>query len=140
MSSPAAAFHAAQDAALRASTALATAMGTTVVPLVEVTPNQVPPYVVGGQYQVLLENGACADQAEVFSTVTWWSRTAARDHGAQARAMGAAIITALNTALNLAGWYVVEWELQSEDYATQADQSTRGRAVFHYLISQTITG
>lgn len=140
MSSPAAAFHAAQDAALRASSALATAMGISAVPLVEVLPNQVPPYVVGGQYQILVENHPCADQAEIFSTVTWWSRTAVRDHGAQARAMGAAVIAALNTALNVAGWYVVDWELQSEDYATQADQTTRGQAVFHYLLSQTVTG
>lgn len=140
MSSPAAAFHAAQDAALRASSALATAMGVAAVPLVEVQPNQVPPYVVGGQYQVILENTDCAAQAEIYSTVTWWSRTAARDHGAQARAMGAAIVAALNAELSVAGWYVVVWELQSEDYVTQADQSTRGRAVFHYLLSQTITG
>jgi hypothetical protein len=115
-------------------------MGVAVVPLVEVMANQVPPYVVGGQYQILLENSACADQAEIFSTVTWWSRPAVRDKGVQARAMGAAIIAALNTALNLAGWYVVEWELQSEDYSTDPDQSTKGRAVFHYLLSQTITG
>lgn len=140
MSSPAGPFHAAQDAALRASADLATAMGVAVVPLVEVMANQAPPYVVGGQYQILLENSACADQAEIFSTVTWWSRPAVRDKGVQARAMGAAIVTALNTALNLAGWYVVEWELQSEDYSTDPDQSTKGRAVFHYLLSQTITG
>lgn len=137
MSSPKAAFSAAQDAALRGSAALATAMGTGGKGiLTEVPANQAPPYVVQGEIQVLLENDPCADEAEVFSTVHVWSRTSPLDHGAQAGAMGAAMIAALNAQLTLTGWTVDEWELQSEGYSTDPDQSTHGVLVFHYLLTK----
>jgi hypothetical protein len=137
MSSPAAPLHAAKEAALRGSAALAAAMGGQVrLYPAEVPPNAPLPYIVAGDDEILLENTDCAAEAEVVATVQWWSRTSPPDKGAQARAIGGAIVAALNAALTLAGWDVDEWEVQSESYSTDPDQSTRGRAVFRYLLTE----
>jgi hypothetical protein len=141
MPSPAAAFHAAEEAALRGSAALQQAMGAPAEPriYVEVPAGVSLPYVVRGQHQVLIENDDCAAEAEVFATVTLWSRKkGALDQGVQARAMGAAIVDVLNVQLTLDGWDVDEWELQSETYSTDPDQSTKGVLVFHYLLTKQV--
>jgi hypothetical protein len=138
MPSPAAAFYSAQDTALRGSAGLVAAMGVAGKGILTEAPtNQALPYVLFGQNQVLIEqNEGCGDTAEIFATVSWWSRKAPLDRGAQARAMGAAIIDALNGELSLDGWAVDVWELQQERYVTDPDQSTHGIAEFHYLLSE----
>lgn len=138
MPSPAAAFRISEEAALRASAALAAAMG--VVRLYTEVPANAPlPYAVIGQHQVLLEViEDCADEAEVFATIAIWSRPTTPDHGAQARAMGAAIIAALNAQLTITGWDVDLWEMQSERYSTDPDQSTRGVIELRYLLTQQV--
>jgi hypothetical protein len=138
MPSPAEAFHAAQDQALRGSPALVAAMGVGGKGIVtEVSTNQPVPYVIFGQNQIILqENEGCGFMAELFATVSWWSRKSPLDKGAQARAMGAAIIDALNTELAVAGWDVDLWELQHERYVTDPDQSTHGMADFRYLLTE----
>lgn len=137
---PAAPFHAAQDAALRGSTALATAMGTGGKGILTDPPaNVVPPYVVLGQTQILLQNDDCAAEAEVFATVNLWSRTNPLDKGAQARAMGAASVDALNVELAVPGWDCIVWELTSERYVTDPDQSTHGILEFHYLLTKQVS-
>jgi len=103
----------------------------------EVPTNAPLPYIVLGNDQVILEtNPGCTDEAEVTSTVTWWSRTAPLDKGAQARVMGSAIIDALNVELTVTGWDVDEWEVQSEQYFTDADQSTKGVVVIRHLLTE----
>jgi hypothetical protein len=138
MPSPAESFHAAQDTALRGSAALIAAMaiaGKGI--LTEVAANQPVPYVIFGQNQIILqENEGCGFMAEVFATVSWWSRKTPLDKGAQARAMGAAIIDALLVELTVTGWDVDLWELQQERYVTDPDQSTHGMADFRYLLTQ----
>ena len=135
MSSPAAAYHSAQDAALRASADLATAMGTIRL-YTEVPPNAPLPYVVLGQDQVLIENDDCADEAEVISTINIWSRVKPLDKGAQARAIGSAVIGALNLQLTVTGWDVDVWEVQSESYSTDPDQSSHGVLVLRHLLTK----
>lgn len=142
MASPAGPYKLAQEAALRASSALATAMGGSVRIYTEI-PAQPPgglplPYLVLGNDQILLENADCAAEAEVVSTVTAWSRTAPLDKGAQARAIGSAIIDALNTQLTVAGWDVDEWEIQSEQYLTDPDQSTKLVLVVKHLLLEQV--
>lgn len=139
MASPAGAFHTAQEAALRASVALATAMGGQVRLYTEVPDNAPLPYIVIGSDQVILDASSdCADEAEIVSTVQWWTRKSPLDHGAQARAMGSAIITALNIAMTVTGWDVIEFLCQSEEYNTDPDRSTRGRAVFEYQLTEQV--
>lgn len=137
MPSPAGPYKTAQEAALRASSALATAMGTVRI-YTEVPADAKLPYIVLGNDQVLLENADCAMEAEVTSTVTAWSRTAPLDKGAQARAIGAAIIDALNLELTVPGWDVDEWEVQSEQYLTDPDQSTKLVLVVRHLLLEQV--
>lgn len=137
MPSPAQAYKTAQEAALRASAALAAAMGGTVRLYTEVPTGAVLPYVVLGNDQIILENGDCGMEAEVTSTVTLWSKAAPLDKGAQARAMGAAIIDALNLQLTVTGWTVDEWDVQSEQYLTDPDQSSKGVLILRHLLTQS---
>jgi hypothetical protein len=139
MTSPAGPFKVAQEAALRASAALATAMGGTVRLYTEVPANAPLPYIVIGQDDVSLEPaGDCATEAEITSTLTLWSRTSPLDKGVQARAIGSAVIGALNAELTITGWDVDLWELQGESYSTNADQSARGVVVLHYLLTEQV--
>lgn len=139
MPSPAGPYKVAQEAALRTSSALAMAMGPVLRLYTEVQPDAKLPYVVLGNDQILIEtNPGCADEAEVISTVTWWSRTSPTDKGVQARAMGSAIIDALNVQLTVAGWDVDEWEVQSEQYLTDPDLSTKGIAVIRHLLTEQV--
>lgn len=136
MTSPAAPFHAAQEAALRASAALATAMGVlkvyTVVPA-----NATLPYLVIGDDTVVPEFGGCVEESEITATVSWWSKPAPPQPD-QARTMGAAIINALATDLTLIGHVIDEYEVEAETYSTDPDGSTHGRAIFRYLLTETV--
>lgn len=140
MTSPAGAFHTAQEAALRASTPLATAMGLAAPRvLTNVPAGQSPPYIVIGNDQVLITNNDCADEAEIFSTVDIWSRTNGLDKSSQCRAIAAEVIAILNAALTIPGWFVDEWELQDERHVTDADGSSHATLTFHYLLTETVT-
>jgi hypothetical protein len=134
MPSPAGPYKVAQEAALRGSAALETAMVGRLVIYTEVPTNAPLPYVVLGNDQVLQEPG-CATEAEVISTIGFWSRTDPRDKGVQARAMGSAMIDALNVQLVVDGWDVDEWEVREERYSTDPDQSTHGVLVIRHLLT-----
>jgi hypothetical protein len=137
MASPAGPYKVAQEAALRASADLASAMGGTLRIYTEVPANAPLPYLVIGQDEVRQDKSGCAVEAEVTSTVTLWSRPSPLDKGAQARAMGAAIVEALGVDLIVSGWDVMVLENQlSEQYTAQADQSTRGALTFEYLLTE----
>ena len=139
MGSPAGPFKAAQETALRASAGLMSAMGLGTARIyTEAPPNAVMPYVVIGEDQILLDQSSdCADEAEIISTVHVWSRVSPLDKGVQARAMGSAIIDD-GLALTIAGWDVVESDLQSETYVTDPDQSTHGVLVLRYLLTEQV--
>jgi|AAFX01.1.fsa_nt_gi hypothetical protein len=137
MPSPAGPFHTAQESALKASSGLIAAAAGPLRVLTEPPTNAMPPYVVIGNTQVLIEAGDCGDEAEIFATVDVWSRTEPLDKGAQARAMGGEIIDALNLALSIDGWTTVLWEMTSERYVTDPDQSTHGTIEFRYLLTQS---
>lgn len=138
MGSPAAAFKTAQESALRASIALKAAMALAEARIYTEAPtNAVLPYNVIGDDQILLQGSpGCADEAELISTIRLWSRVKPLDGGQQARAMGAAIIDTLNLELTIPGWDVDDWEVLSESYSTDPDQSTRGIVVLRYLLTQ----
>lgn len=138
MGSPAGPFKTALEAALRGSAALATAAGGTLRIYTERPVNAALPYIVIGDDQVQLENVECADEAEVFPTVHIWSRKTPLDKGAQARAMGSAVIDALNTQLTVAGWDVTLWGVESETYITDPDQSSHGIINFRHLLLEQV--
>jgi len=138
MPSAAEAFKVAEDAAVRGSAALVSAMGLGGKGiLTEVPTNVTPPYVVMGEHQIIIsQNPGCADEAEVFATIHWWSRPANPDKQAQARAMGAAIAAAVQLELTLTGWDVDDWQPQDERYSTDPDHSTHGILSTRYLLTQ----
>jgi hypothetical protein len=138
MASLAQAFDAAEEAALRGSAGLATAMGGLVRLYTEVPEGAPLPYVVRGNVAIQIERSDCADEGEITSTIEWWSKVAIPDKGAQARAMGGAIVDALDAQLILTGHRIVEWSLEIEQYSTDPDQSTHGRAVFNYQTTQIV--
>lgn len=138
--SPAAPLRAAAEAALRASAALRAAMVLDAARIyTEVPANALLPYVVLGQVDGTLDRSGCAAEGEFALTVTLWSRTDKLDKGAQAHAMGGAVIDALAADLGVAGWDVIARDDDiSEAYAGQADQSTRGVLVFQYLLTEQV--
>lgn len=140
LSSPAEAFRAAQDAAVRAGAAdLAAAAGETVRVAVE-RPDELPlPYVILGEDQDFPEATDCGVEAELFATVHLWSRTKPTDRGAQARAIGAVLIALLAVELDLEGWVVDLAELESQRYVTDPDRSTHGVLTFRYLLTEQPT-
>jgi hypothetical protein len=140
MADLAAGFHAAQEAALRGSAALKTAMGLTTARIYTVVPKDVLlPYVLIGEDQVFYYKppGGCPGEGEIFATVNWWSKPTVPDV-TQSRAMGAAILAVLVASLTVTGHDVDDYELQDMTYATDPDGSTHGRAIFHYLTTEQV--
>lgn len=141
MPSPAQAFKIAQEAALRGSAEMQAAMNlpaSAVRLYTEVPANAPLPYCVLGDDQVLVENTECAVEAEIYATIGVWSRLNPLDKGVQARAIGAAVIAALNLQLAVHGWDVDEWAVQDERYSTDPDQSTHGVLLFKYLLTEQV--
>lgn len=135
MPSPAAPFKTAQEAALRASAALLAAVGGTLHIYAEVPTNAAPPYVLIGQDEIDDLSEDCGEAHSIVSTVQWWARLAGAAKGSDTvRAMGAAIIAALNTdALTITG-HTVDLAIMEtpERYATDPDQSSRGLVAIRY--------
>lgn len=134
MTSPAKPFRVAQEAALRASEALKTAMGGQVRLYTEVPTNAVLPYVVIGEDEIDDLSEACGEAHSIVATVQWWTKTVNGEPGSVvAREMGAAIVEALLGPLMIEGHATVLWEMdQPERYATDPDHSSRGRVAIRY--------
>lgn len=138
MSDPALGVLNAIDAALRASTALATAMGGTVKVYSAPPANAALPYVLIGQDQITGDDDECADASEIFAEIHLWSRAEPPGpHGSasQARTMGAAVRAALKTELAIAGHDTDEWVFEGARYGTDPDGSTHGILNFKYLVT-----
>ncbi len=138
MPSPALPFKAAEEAALRASAALKTAMGVTganpVRLYTEVPKNAPLPYAVIGQHEIDDLSSGCGEAHSIVSTVQWWTKDVGPTKGSDAvRKQGAAIIAALFVELSIAGHATVLVEMEDpERYATDPDQSSRGLVAFRY--------
>jgi hypothetical protein len=76
MADPAAAFHAAQDAALRASAPLAALFPGGVVKLYSVVPQNAPlPFIRIGDDQIIEDTDpTCASSSEIFALVHVWTK------------------------------------------------------------------
>lgn len=134
MTSPALPFDAAEEAALRASSALAVAMDGKVRLYTEVPENAPLPYIVVGQHEIDDLSDGCGEAHSIVSTVQWWAADLGATKGSiVVRRMGVAIIAALNVELSIAGHATVLVAMEErEAYATDPDQSSRGRVAFRY--------
>lgn len=93
------------------------------------------PYVVLGQDEITDLSEDCGEAHSIVSTVTWWAKQVGAAKGADTvRAMGAAIVAALNTeGLNIDGHDVALAIMElPEQYATQPDGSSRGAVAIRY--------
>lgn len=135
MNSPAVPFKLAEEAALRGSVALRTAMGLSLARIYYEAPENAPlPYVVLGDHEISDDSDGCGDAHTIISTVRWWTKIVGDMKGSDvARQMGAAIIAALLRELAIEGHVTVLWEMEvPETYGTDPDQSSRGRVTFRY--------
>lgn len=137
MSSPAAPFTDAMEAALLASDALALAMGGNAVVLREVPTNQPTPYVVIGQDEVdqtLDGDDDCGPTHSIVATVTWWASKKGSVLGSSlARQIGAAVIDVLRGGFEIEGHALVLAVMETpERYSTDPDRSTKGLCAYRY--------
>lgn len=127
-------FHEQQRAALKACAALEAA-GIGRSRIYDAVPVGAGlPYLVTGDDQFLFERtGACGDEGEIFATVHAWTKG---PEVMACRAILAAARTALAAELPLPGVGVVDtFEVVTEQYSTDPDQSTHGVLTIHYLVS-----
>lgn len=136
MSDLAAAFHTAQEAALKAYADFSTGspLGSlSTVKILSVTPTNLrPPYVLIGEDQVVQDLAACDGGGELFSTVHVWARPEP-PQTIYARTIAEAVTAALDTPFAITGHDIVDYEKTSERYLTDPDGSTHVVLTFRYL-------
>lgn len=137
MGSPAVAFAAAEQAALRASTALGAAMGGRVRLYTEVPENAPLPYVVVGQHEIDDDSDGCGRAHSIVSTLRWFAAAIGDKPGAVvAREMGDLIVDLLFVELAIEGHATILVEMETpEAYRTEPDGSSSGLVGFRYETS-----
>jgi hypothetical protein len=138
VSDPALALQTAVEAALRGSDALKAAMGLSIVRLYPLAPpdNAPFPYVTIGEDQIVDDETDCMASSEAYTTVHCWARITDDVSGsrAQAKAMAGAVRAALNTALTLTGFVVVDHRFQDARHQTDPDRRTAHAVVTHRFL------
>lgn len=130
------AFATAQEAALRGSVALRTAMGLATVRLYEVVPTDAPlPYVHIGEDQIIDDSDECQDGSEINATVHLWSKPNPPSTS-QARNMVAAVRAALKN-LTITGHDVVLAEFRDALLLTDPSGATHVVVNHRYLTVPT---
>lgn len=131
MSDIAEVFHAAQEALIRGSDPVKTALGGT-MRLYTVVPQNAPlPYIVIGEDQILDDSDDCQDGSEIIATVHVWSKSEPPE--ANVVRVTAGRLRALLKTLTLAGHDVVEREFEDLRVVTDPDGSTHGTLTVRYL-------
>lgn len=126
-------FAVAQEAVLRGSAALATAMGLAKVRVYEVAPTNAPkPYVKIGDDQIVDDSDECQDGSEIFSTIHIWSQPEPPSTS-QARRMSAVVRGLLNADLGIAGHETILAEHQDTRFLTDPGGATHVVMTFRYL-------
>lgn len=138
MSAVAEPLHAAREAALLASTALAAAMGQVEAEVFTVVPTNAPlPYIVIGDDQLLGDDTECADGAECFCTTHVFTKPNPPE-GQTCRAITDLVRDILNAPLDVDGHEVVVWEVESVQFLTDPGGTTHGIVRHRYLISELV--
>jgi len=132
MSDPAVAFHAAQDAALRASAELAALFPGGVVRVYSVVPQNAPlPFIRIGDDQVLEDGDECVSGSEIFAAVHVWTAPDPPDVQLGRRIAG--VVRATLVDLVLAGFDLVLGEFVDTRHLTDPDGSSHAVLGFRYL-------
>lgn len=131
------AFTEAQYAALKASEALAEAMGLTEPRVYRVLPTGAKvPYVVVGEDQLIDDSLECegneVEGAEIFSTVHVWTKPDPPE-ALSPREIAAVVRKVLKT-ITIPGYRVMESEFEDVRYLTDPDQSTHAVISHRYVV------
>ncbi|HEY1878427.1 MAG TPA: DUF3168 domain-containing protein [Caulobacteraceae bacterium] len=135
MADPAAAFHAAQDAALRGSTPLQALFGG-VVRLYSVVPENAPlPFIRIGDDQIIEDSTDCASASDIFAAVHVWTKP--DPPGVQlGRVISGVIRDTLTTDLIITGWDTVLALFVDTRHLTDPDGSSHAVMMFHYFTTE----
>jgi hypothetical protein len=137
MADPAAAFHAAQDAALRTSLDLQMLFSGGVVRLYSVVPENAPlPFIRIGDDQVIEDSDDCVSASEIFALVHVWTKP--DPPGVQlGRQIAGIIRETLAPDLPVAGFDTVLAYFESTRHLTDPDGSSHAVLTFHYALTST---
>jgi hypothetical protein len=137
-SDPAAAFHAAQDAALRASATLAALFPDGVARIYSVVPQNAPlPFVRIGDDQVIADSeGPCGSQSEIFADVHVWTKPDPPDVQL-GRIIAGVIRDTLAPDLTIVGHDTVMALFETARHLTDPDGSSHAVLTFHYFTTET---
>jgi len=132
---PAAAFHAAQDAALRGSLALAALFPGGVVRVFTVVPQNAPlPFIRIGDDQIAEESDDCVSASGVYAMVHIWTKP--DPPGVQlGRQMAGLVRGLLAPDLLVAGFDVVLATYVDTRHLTDPDGSSHAVLNFHYSLT-----
>jgi hypothetical protein len=133
MDDPAAAFHAAQDAALRGSTDLAALFPDALVRIYSVVPQNAPlPFIRIGDDQVMSDGEECASSSEIFALVHVWTKP--DPPGVQlGRQIAGVIRDTLAPDLAIVGFDTVLAMFIDARHLTDPDGSSHAVLTFHYF-------
>jgi uncharacterized protein DUF3168 len=135
MADPAAAFHAAQDAALRASPELAALFPGGVVRVYSVVPQNAPlPFIRIGDDQIINDDDDCASSSEIFAAVHVWSKPDPPSVQL-GRQIAGAIRETLAPELLIPGWDTVLALHLDTRHLTDPDGSSHAVLTFHLFVT-----
>jgi hypothetical protein len=131
MADPAAAFHAAQDAALRASPDLAALFPGGVARIYSVVPQNAPlPFIRIGDDQIIEDSTDCASSSLIYAAVHIWSKP--DPPSAQLGRQIAGVIRAVLAEVVIPGWDTEVALFVDARHLTDPDGSSHAVLSFHY--------
>ena len=131
MADPAAAFHAAQDAALRASVDLAALFPGGQPRIYSVVPQNAPlPFLRIGDDQILEDSTECVSGSEIYALVHVWTKP--DPPGVQLGRVIAGLVRDILTDIEIAGFDTVLALFVDTRHLTDPDGSSHAVLTFHY--------
>jgi hypothetical protein len=133
---PGAAYHAAQDAALRGSAALAAFWPGGVARIYGVVPHNAPlPYIITGDDQILEDSDECVSASEINANVHVWTKPEPPDVQLGRQIAGQVRAILADEALVIAGFDLVMAQFVDTRHVTSPDGSSHAVLGFRYLVT-----
>ena len=135
MADPAAAFHAAQDAALRTSADLAALFPGGVVRVYSVVPQNAPlPFIRIGDDQVIEDSDECVSASELFAAVHVWTKPDPPSVQL-GRQIAGVVRETLAPEFPIQGFDTVLARFMDARHLTDPDGSSHAVLTFHFLVT-----
>ena len=135
MADPAAAFAAAQEAALRTSPELVALFPGGVVRVYSVVPQNAPlPFIKVGDDQVIEDSDECVSASEIFSAVHVWTKPDPPE-ARLGRQIAGIVRETLAPDLPISGFDTVEARFIDTRHMTDPDGSSHAVLMFHFFLT-----